>query len=152
MEVDTRELQAFRPRIWNWARAFRNRLHRGQSPLAAVMRELAMRAGAKAPNPIPDDMYCKIDYKDADLLDQCALKLSRERLDILRIEYLDTHSTLDYETDSDCRRAMRSRARAMGLKSSRYWKEFLLDAENALMLRVHAVECCQGLDGLDNAD
>jgi hypothetical protein len=116
------------------------------------MRELAMRAGAKAPNPIPDDMYCKIDYRDADLLDQCALKLSRERLDILRIEYLDTHSTLDYETDSDCRRAMRSRARAMGLKSSRYWKEFLLDAENALMLRVHAVECCQGLDGLDNAD
>ena len=133
------ELDAFRPRIVNWARAFRNRRHIGSSPLYQVMRQLQMQAGTPSPAPVSEPGI-RIDWKDASLLDQCALRLSPARLDVLRIAYLDRVSTEDFDTDKDFKRAEHKRARLVGLKSSRHWRAFLQDAEMALMDRVHTTE------------
>lgn len=136
------ELDAFRPRIINWARAYRDRAPRAQSPMAIVLHDLKMRAGsAVAPDPL--DAYSgRIDQADADLLDACAKQLSRDHLRVLRMAYLEKRTTLDYEDESDAKRADHNRARRLGLSSGRAWRRVLFEAEEALMLRVHSVESC----------
>jgi len=132
------ELDDFRPRIRNWSRAFRNRRRQGTSPLEAVLRELRKQAGVV--ESWPDDPHPgRIDYKDADLLDQCALRLSRDRLDVLRIEYLDRSPGI-YESEQDARIAERRKSRLLGLKSSKWWRSFVTDAETGLMILVHNAE------------
>lgn len=133
------DLEAFRPRIRNWARAMRNREPRGTSITYEVMRRLAMQAGNDAPAPVSEGSE-RIDLEDAQLLDRCALRLGEERLAILRREYLDVRTTLDCETLQDVKRAEHKRARLCGLRSAKEWRAFLLDAERALMIRVHSVE------------
>lgn len=136
------ELDAFRPRIRNWARALRNRAPRCTSPTYEVMRRLMMQAGGEGPAPVIERGE-RIDLEDARLLDSCALRLGEERLAILRREYLDVRTTLDSETLQDVKRAEHKRARLCGLRSAQEWRAFLLDAERALMNRVHAVEAMQ---------
>ena len=135
------ELDAFRPRIINWARAYRDRTARAQSPLAVVLHNLKMQAGSGAAVVI-DELSGRIDQKDADLLDSCAKRLPRDHLRVLRIAYLERRTTLDYETEQDARRADHARARRLGLASGRQWRRLLAEAEEALMLRVHSVEAC----------
>lgn len=135
------ELDAFRPRIINWARAYRDRSSRAQSPLAVVLHDLKMRAGTNGPAEVLDECG-RIDQRDADLLDGCAKRLPRDHLRVLRMAYLERRTTLDYETEQDARRADHVRARRLGLESGRQWRRLLFDAEEALMLRVHSVESC----------
>ena len=131
------ELDDFRPRIRNWSRAFRTRHRQGTSPLEAVLRELRRQAGVVEPGwSEPSE---RIDFKDADLLDQCALKLSRDRLDVLRIEYLDRHPA-EYESEREALVAERRKSRVLGLRSSKWWRSFVTDAETGLMLLVHNAE------------
>jgi hypothetical protein len=141
LKTDDPELDAFRPRIKNWARAVRNRIRRGTSPTYEVMHILQMQAGNDAPAPVIEGCP-RIDNADAQLLDQCALRLSPDRLNVLRREYLDVRTTLDYENVGDAKRAEYRRARLCGLRSANEWRIFLRDAERALMIRVHSVESC----------
>jgi hypothetical protein len=136
------ELDAFRPRIINWARAYRDRSSRAQSPLAVVLHDLKMRAGTNGPAEVLDELSGRIDQRDADLLDGCAKRLARDHLRVLRMAYLERRTTLDYETEQDARRADHVRARRLGLESGRQWRRLLFEAEEALMLRVHSVETC----------
>ena len=132
------ELDDFRPRIRNWGRVYRNRFHRSQSPLAVVLHDLQMQAG-RGSAPVSEGLP-SLDYQDAALLDSCALKLDRNRLEVLRIEYLDGHTSMTYDTAADARRAEHLKARKAGVQSRRYWMAFVVDAEAALMRLVQSRE------------
>lgn len=132
------EIDDFRPRIQNWGRVYRNRFKRSQSPLAIVLHDLQMQSG-RGSAPVSSGLPA-LDYEDAALLDSCAVKLDPSRLEVLRIEYLDWHTSMTYDTQQDAKRAERVRMRRMGVQSRRYWKAFVVDAETALMRLVQSKE------------
>ena len=133
------DLNAFRPRIINWARAYRDRSQRGQSPLAIVLHEMKVQAG-QVESETPEQIIKAIDQADADFLDQCALRIDRDSLKILRIAYLDRFTTLDYETAEDQKRSEHIKALRAGVKSSKAWRMFLKQAETDLYVKVDTLE------------
>lgn len=129
------ELDDFRPRIRNWARAFRDKPRRGRSPLDIVLHELKVQHGITEGS---DPVVERIDQQDAQFVDSCVVKLDQSRIAILRLGYLTRAQT--FEEEADIRKAEYHRARSLGFKSAKEWRMVLQDAEEALMYKVHQRE------------
>lgn len=135
------ELDDFRPRIFNWARIYKNRFSRAQSPLAVVLHNLEVLKGD--PKKIQtEEGRAQIDEADADLIDHCVLRLSKDRRRVLYVAYLDRKAAETYETTEDQHQADKVKAHKLGCTLWGY-KIFLRDAENELMQVVKLVEALQ---------
>lgn len=132
------ELDAFRPRILNWARLYRNRFRRMQSPLAKVLDTLKLLRGD--PKMFTQADLIRLDQADADLVNACYMQLTEDRRRVLFVAYLDRHCAETYEECSDLRRAEIIKAQKVKCVRVKDYRAFLADAERALMERVHAVE------------
>lgn len=132
------ELDDFRPRIQNWARIYRDRIGRMQSPLAVVLHNLELLKGD--PKAEVDDECAPKDEADANLVECCYARLDASRRKVLKVAYLDARTSETYEECTDLKRAEQRKARLLGLHRTRDYRTFLIDAETALMDRVHAAE------------
>ncbi len=135
------ELDEFRPRIINWARIYKNRFTRAESPLAVVLHNLEMLKGD--PNKLKTyEGRARLDEADADFIDHCVLRLSKDRRRVLCVAYLDRKAAETYETTLDRDHAEKTKARILGCTLYGY-RIFLRDAENELMQVVKLVEALQ---------
>lgn len=132
------ELDDFRPRIQNWARIYRDRIGRMQSPLAVVLHNLQLLKGDQKAG--EDDGCAPRDEADADFIEACYARLDVSRRKVLKVAYLDARTSETYEECTDLKRAEQRKARLLGLHRTRDYRTFLIDAETALMDRVHAAE------------
>lgn len=144
-----KELDDFRPRIRNWARVYKNRFRRMQSPLATVLHNLKLLYGTPTPD---EDATERVDEVDAAFIDSCFLKLSESRRKVLYFAYIDARASETFDSASDMKRAEKVKARILGLRITRDYRELLQDAEMALMDRVHATEELLALTSEDEGD
>lgn len=135
------ELDDFRPRIFNWAKIYKNRFSRAQSPLAVVLHNLWLLKGDPK-NLQTKEGRARLDEADADFIDHCVLRLSKDRRRVLYVAYLDRKAAETYETTLDRDHAEKTKARILGCSLYGY-KIFLRDAENELMQVVKLVEALQ---------
>lgn len=134
------ELDDFRPRIRNWARVYRDRFMRFESNLMTLIRALKRLDAVPTEEPRQQP-----DYKDAEFLDGCILRLRKTVPDfegvfpVLKAEYLTRYSNETFENEQDAQKARRSRARYADVFAWRYDEE-LGRAESLLMNAVKKKE------------
>lgn len=133
-------LDSFRPRIRNWARAYRDRFVRAESNLMILIRELDKLSGERG-----KAITHRIDCLDADFIDDCIAQLRRTSpafealFPVLKAEYLTRFSGETFENVNDERRATKRRARYAKVFAWRY-NSTLINAEEMLMRFVDAKE------------
>lgn len=133
------ELDDFRPRIRNWARAYRNRFARSESNLMILIRNM------RGNRPAQDEFILSVDIADADFVEACIaeLRLSSPAFEslfpVLKAEYLTRFSGETFENVNDERRATKRRARYAKVFAWRY-NSTLINAEEMLMRFVEARE------------
>lgn len=126
-------LDSFRPRIRNWARAYRDRFVRAESNLMILIRKLDKLSGERGKSITP-----RIDCLDADFIDDCIAQLRRKSpafealFPVLKAEYLTRHSSETFEDECDEKKATKRRARFANVFPWRY-DEDLRRAEEMLM-------------------
>lgn len=102
--MDCSATPAFKTRIQNWSRVFRDYPRHGIAPTALALRALSEPRGDADQRP-------KADFGDAAILDRVFLKLPRLQQSLLRAAYLNRHSRPECGGTEDFQRALQYAAR-----------------------------------------
>lgn len=127
-----RKLDAFRPRLRNWALVYRDRAGKNESNIMLAIR--AIRKDVVAPQ--ADEVRQSPDVQDANLIESYITNLLRENADfrrffkVFKIEYLTKTENFD-SIEDECQ-AKRLRARRAGV-FLRDYDDYVIGAEMTIM-------------------